>query len=70
MTPKIISCHIACMVLCAANFFIYGFYHKRMKTGQRIVIKEYRRHKLNTGKEFPSACIRFPSSPSIMRLAL
>jgi hypothetical protein len=26
--------------------------------------------KMNTGKEFPSAGIRFPSSPSIVRLAL
>ena len=25
--------------------------------------------KMNTGKEFPSACIRFPSSPSIVRRA-
>jgi hypothetical protein len=26
--------------------------------------------KMNTGKEFPSACIRFPSSPSLVCLAL
>jgi hypothetical protein len=46
--------------------FAHGFnYQAKTVFGKPPIVHP----KMNPGKEFPSACIRFPSSPSIVRRA-